>query len=106
MTADVPTMEMVRFRLAGSPTPQDVLDAAAELESFLKGRAGFLRRELLVPDDTAGEWVDLVLWQSADDAFAAAQELESSGKMTECGFFQMIDPNSIVMQHLPAHAMG
>src|SRR5262245_53449485 len=69
-------VEWAPFRIADGVSVEQLLAASRELqESFLAGRRGFLRRELL--RGKAGGWVDLVHWadqQAADEAMKAAAE--------------------------------
>lgn len=87
-------IELVSFRLA-SATTRDFLAANQEINKWLAGQAGFLRRELAEGED--GTWLDIVVWKTMGDAQGAAAAME-----TIAGNFaamRMIDPASISMQH-------
>jgi heme-degrading monooxygenase HmoA len=63
-------VELVLFRLAEGVTEADFLAAAQETDRWLQRQAGYLRREL--SRDEAGQWADIVHWESLALAEAAA----------------------------------
>jgi quinol monooxygenase YgiN len=66
----VPAVELVRFRVAPDKV-EALLEARPRmLADFRADRTGFIEARLIrLPDD---EWLDLVVWRSADD-FAASR---------------------------------
>ena len=90
-------MEIAKFRVGSGFDHASVLRRAASIEPWLRAQPGFVRRALVGPDD-GGVWTDLVQWESKESALSAA---EAIGKAPElAGFMEMIDPESVSMQHL------
>jgi hypothetical protein len=91
-----PVLEIVRFRLLEGITTADFLAAARQGEAALAGADGFIRRMLC---QEAGSWADVVEWQSAAQAMAAAGWVMTHPDFA--GFMAMIDPATVEMAHLP-----
>jgi hypothetical protein len=90
-------MEIAKFRVTAAFDHASVLERAASIEPWLRKQPGFVRRSLVGPDDE-GTWTDLVHWESKASALSAA---EAIGKAPELGgFMEMIDGDSVSMQHL------
>jgi antibiotic biosynthesis monooxygenase (ABM) superfamily enzyme len=87
-------IELVSFRLASNAS-QDFLAANEEINDWLASQPGFLRRDLAEGED--GTWLDVVVWQTMQEAHAAAAAMEAeAGNFVAMG---MIDPASISMRH-------
>ncbi|RIK40050.1 MAG: hypothetical protein DCC55_16255 [Chloroflexi bacterium] len=77
MTAKTVVIEWAPFELVAG-TAEEVLMQASEVlqKEFLARQPGFIRRELLRGRDN--QWVDLVYWESMEDAVQAAQNAANS----------------------------
>lgn len=97
------TIEIVLFRLAPNVTTAEFLEAAQGIESWLEEVGGFQRREL--SHNAEGQWVDIVYWDSLEQAQSAAETIMA----TEAGqaFGSKIDGESIQMMHVhPTHKLS
>jgi heme-degrading monooxygenase HmoA len=66
-------LEMVLFRLKDGVLEQDFVAAAKAVDGDVRQCKGFIGRQLYQNPD--GHWVDLVQWQSQEDAEAAMQSV-------------------------------
>jgi len=83
-------VEWAPFRLGTDVTETDLLTASEAFQAnFLKGRAGFLRREIVHVCDR--NYVDIIHWASRQDAEAVLSEAESSPHCQ--AFFAIMDMN-------------
>ncbi len=88
-------LECVVFGARAGVDRAEFVAAAAGVEEFLAGCAGFVSRELFEAGD--GRWIDLVRWASMDaahQALAAAETSEVAGR-----FFGLIDQASVQLLH-------
>ncbi|WP_217572626.1 antibiotic biosynthesis monooxygenase [Mesorhizobium sp. GbtcB19] len=88
------TLEIVTFRLKPG-TEAGFVGNNGIMSDWLARQPGFLSRDLGRRED--GSWVDVVRWQSMEQARAAADRI-----MTEIGdseALQAIEPASIDMKH-------
>lgn len=93
-----PYMEVVTFRARPGITPDQVRDAALDVNLFLREQPGFVSRHLGQADDET--WYDVLCWESEAHLGAAMARVESS---THCSlFFSMIDPGHDRMALFPA----
>lgn len=90
-----PTVEMVQFRLKPGVDQDAFLTAVADAQAALGRMPGFVSREVLKNDD--GLWVDLVHWQSYDQALAAAEAFGSHPELAAFG--ALIDETQMTMLH-------
>jgi hypothetical protein len=88
------TIELVTFQIKPEAERTFVADNAP-VTDWLKRQPGFVMRQLGQKDD--GSWLDLVLWQSHEDAVAASEKLMVDLK--DCAVMQAIDPQTMVMAH-------
>ncbi len=91
-------IEIAQFRLTAGVSEEAFLQDAENVQKgFLEKQAGYAgTRQLLKGKE--GEWVDIVHWESLEDA-QKAQEA-AMGSKTCMPMFSKIDPNSIKMLHL------
>lgn len=90
-----PVMELVTFRLNANCAPEAFVAACEPVNTWVRTQPGFQSRT--VSRNEQGTWFDVILWDSAETANAAAGKI-----MTELGsseFMAMIDSSSIQMQH-------
>ncbi|MDX8445789.1 antibiotic biosynthesis monooxygenase family protein [Mesorhizobium captivum] len=88
------TLEIVSFRLK----PEAAADFVAQngvVTDWLARQSGFLSRHLGERDD--GSWVDVVRWQSLEQAQAAAQRIMA--EIGDCEAMRAIEPASVEMGH-------
>jgi len=95
------TLEIVTFRLkpgteAGFATNNEVIT------DWLARQPGFLRRHLGKRDD--GTWVDVVRWQSMEQALAAADRIMAEIGDSEA--MRAIDPATVDMRHAEVVSAG
>jgi hypothetical protein len=88
------TLEIVSFRLKPG-TEAGFLAGNDLISAWLAGQPGFLSRCLARRDD--GGWIDLVRWQSREQALAAAARIMAD--IGDCEAMQAIDPASVDMGH-------
>ncbi len=90
-------VEIAQFRLATGVNDKDFLQEAEVVQkNFLEKQGGYIDRELLKDKD--GQWVDILHWNSMEEAQKAA-EVMMSDPATQ-SFMQKIDPSSVKMLHL------
>ena len=91
-------VEITQFKLVDGVTEESFLQDATNVQKgFLEKQAGYAGTRQLLKGD-AGEWVDIVYWESLENA-QKAQEA-AMGSKTCMPMFQKIDPSSIKMLHL------
>ena len=91
-----PILEVVLFRAKAGVSDDQVLQGSAQIQPWLAGAAGYLKREVSKGED--GQWVDLVHWRSLAEAQQAAEQLMA--EPTAAAFMSMIEPESITMLHV------
>lgn len=89
-------IETVQFTVKNSTNESDFLQNSQNLQAgFLSKQSGFLKRELGRTE--TGEWIDVVYWETAQDANKAA---ELAMQSEHCApYFQMINESTMVMNH-------
>lgn len=95
--AEHPVMEIVSFRLNPGITEAAFLAAAQGTAAMVASQPGFVRRALM--QDAAGQWTDLVTWQSLPAAHAAAAAVMADPAFAP--FAAAIDMGSLTMRHQP-----
>ncbi len=90
-----PVMELVTFKINANCTPEAFAVANEPVNTWVRAQPGFQSRALSNQD---GTWIDVVFWDSAETAHAAAAKVMSDLGQSE--FMAMIDTNSVQMQHL------
>lgn len=90
-------VELAQFKTKHGVSDAEVLTASQEAhDGFLAKQKGYVSREFLKSGD--GEWVDIVHWESIEDAQAAMNAFMGHPSTKEFG--EVIDPSSIKMMHL------
>ena len=91
-------IEITQFKLVDGVTEESFLqDTTNEQKGFLEKQAGYAGTRQLLKGD-GGEWVDIVHWESLENAQKAQ---EAAMRSETCmPMFQKIDPSSIKMLHL------
>ncbi|UCI08896.1 antibiotic biosynthesis monooxygenase family protein [Mesorhizobium sp. B1-1-8] len=88
------TLEIVSFRLKPG-TEAGFVASNGVVADWLARQPGFLSRHLGERDD--GSWVDVVRWQSLEQAQAAAQRIMT--EIGDCEAMRAIQPASVDMGH-------
>ncbi len=90
-------IELVQFKAKSGVSDIEVLAASQEAhDGFLAKQRGYVSRELLKSSE--GAWVDIVHWETMEDAQAAMDSF--MGHPSTKKFGEVIDPSSIKMMHL------
>ncbi len=90
------TIEMVSFTLKPEATEQELIAASEKSQSFIRTLPGFLYRSLS-KDVQTEKWVDVVYWDSLENAKAAGDQFMSSEVCLE--LLALIDKESVQMEH-------
>ncbi len=90
-------MELVTFKVKTNTPPAQFAAASAPVTTWVQAQPGFLSRALSQGDD--GTWFDVVFWESAATAQAAAQQFMVD--LGQSDFMALIDPESVKMTHAP-----
>lgn len=89
-------IEVVLFELKEGVSPEEFIASATATEEKVRQYSGFIKRQLSQGEN--GHWVDLVWWESLEEAHHAAENIM---KDTSCApFMQAINPDTIQMLHL------
>ncbi len=89
-------VEVVTFKLKAGVDEADFLQSADAVMSDLQAMSGYIDRELL--KDAQGQWMDILHWQSMDEALAAAEALMTAPNAG--AFIAMLDATNMAMYHL------
>ncbi len=90
-------VEIAQFKLVAGVSEKDFLQEAEVVQNnFLEKQSGYIDRELLKDKD--GQWVDILHWNSMEEAQKAAEVMISDPATQD--FMQKIDPSSVKMLHL------
>ena len=87
--------EIAMFRLRPGVDRERLLMESDRVGNWLRQRSGFVGRELL--EDETGQWVDLIRWETMEDAMSAFAEFEQDPEMND--FISLLDPDSMQMLH-------
>jgi aspartate/tyrosine/aromatic aminotransferase len=89
-------IELVTFKLKEGVTEEHFLTASDEVNTgALSLQKGFINRKLVKNEDI---WVDIVLWETMDDAMNAAKAIVQSP--ISIPFGECIEQSTCQMQHL------
>ena len=88
-------IEIVHFKLVEGANSDNFAKSAEIISEWAKSQKGFQYRSLNVND--AGEWTDIVYWDSLENAQAASQNFMESNGNSE--FMAMIDASTLKMGH-------
>lgn len=90
-------IELAQFKAKPGVSDEEVLAASQEAhDGFLAKQKGYVSRELTKSSE--GEWVDIVHWETMEDAQAAMQNFMGSPSTKK--FVEIIDDSSVKMMHL------
>ncbi|MCP5160835.1 MAG: hypothetical protein H6999_08260 [Hahellaceae bacterium] len=88
-------VECVQFKLKDGVSDADFVTASEVVNVWIKSRPGFRYRSL--SKDAAGEWRDIVYWESRETAHQASELFMQD--LCHSDFMQMIDEASVLMNH-------
>ncbi|MFZ3087814.1 MAG: hypothetical protein WA123_07090 [Methylotenera sp.] len=91
----VKTVEVVTYKLVAGSDPTAFVTANGKVNEWLKKQPGFMTRELSYLYDDS--WLDIVHWESADNAKQAAEKFMA--ELGDCECMAMINPDSTKMSH-------
>jgi hypothetical protein len=95
-SAERRVLELVVFRLIEGVTREQLLGTVDAVSAWIRGQPGFVSRELSY--DAEGErWIDVVWWETLEDAHAAAELATTSESCAP--MFALIDMDSALMAH-------
>jgi hypothetical protein len=96
MTQEERVLELVVYKLNEGVSREQFLGTNDAVSSWISHRPGFVSREL-VYDAEGDRWVDLIWWETLEQAHAAA---ELSMRSESCApMFALIDMESALMLH-------
>ena len=88
-------LNVVMCKLNEGVQDADYLKASDAITTDMNNTKGFIRRELFKSTD--GMWIDLVYWESLEDAHKFAEEF--SKLPSAASFGTMIDAKTIALHH-------
>lgn len=93
-------LELVVYKLGGGVTREQFLDTNGAVSAWISTQPGFISRDL-VYDGEGDRWVDVIWWETMEQAHAAS---EASMTSESClPMFAQIDQESMLMVHgIPA----
>ena len=95
-TDDGKVLELVVFKLRAASAREALLGTVDAVSSWIAEQPGFVSRSL-VEDREGGRWIDVVWWQSLEEAQAAAERAMTSEACAP--MFGLIDMESTLMVH-------
>jgi quinol monooxygenase YgiN len=91
-------IEIVVFKLQPGTSDESFLQAANALMPELTAMPGFIKRELGKDQDGTEQWVDIVYWETLEQAQQAAQQMMQLPSAAP--FMGMINVKSMTMMHV------
>jgi hypothetical protein len=91
-------IEVVIFKVQQGVLDEAFLQAANALMPDLTNMPGFIKRELGKDQDGSEQWVDIVYWETLEQAQQAAQQMMQLPSAAP--FMGMIDVESMTMMHV------
>jgi hypothetical protein len=89
-------LELVVYKLNDGVTREEFLGTNDAVSSWISKQPGFLSRELAYDAD-GDRWVDVIWWETMENAHAAAELSQTSESCTP--MFGLIDMESALMLH-------
>jgi antibiotic biosynthesis monooxygenase (ABM) superfamily enzyme len=89
-------LELVVFELVEGATREQLLATVDPVSAWIGEQPGFVSREL-VHDAEGDRWIDVVWWESMEQAHAASERAMSSESCAP--MFALIDMESTLMVH-------
>jgi hypothetical protein len=96
MEAAAKVLELVVYKLSHGVSREQFLGTNDAVSSWISKQPGFASREL-VYDAEGGRWVDVIWWDSMEEAHAASELAMTSESCAP--MFALIDMDSALMLH-------
>jgi hypothetical protein len=94
--ADGKTLELVVYKLKEGTGREEFLESNAVATGWMEQQPGFVSHELTHAEE-GDQWIELVWWESLEEAQAAANAALSSESCAP--MFGLIDMDSVLMLH-------
>jgi hypothetical protein len=94
--ANTKVLELVVYKLRQGVLREQFLGTNDAVSSWIREQPGFISREL-VHDDDGDRWVDVIWWETLEQAAAASQRSMTSESCSP--MFALIDMESALMLH-------
>ena len=91
----MPTLELVTFQATPETRDEVAIATALKLTPILAAMPGFINRHFAKGE--AGEWIDVVIWDSRENAEAAAKAVMDIPEAKP--FFSLIDRETVHLRH-------
>lgn len=88
-------VEVVIYQAKEGISQEEALEKAQSVNSFVKAQKGFISRNMSATAD--GKWVDVIFWESLEDAEKATEQAMSAALPSE--YFTIIDENTMQFVH-------
>jgi hypothetical protein len=88
-------IEVVRYKLEKGVTDSQVAELSDKLQKEVELQPGYIARRLA--KSTEGEWVDLVFWNSLDDALNASNHINNLPLASL--FMKLVNTESVAFDH-------
>ena len=96
MAKDGRTLELVVYELSEGVSREQFVATNGAVSNWISKQPGFISREL-VYDGDGDRWVDVIWWETMEDARAAAELSQTSESCAP--MFALIDIESALMLH-------
>ena len=96
MPASPKVLELVVYKLSPGVSRDQFLATNGPVSDWISGQPGFISRDL-VHDGDGERWVDVVWWETMEEAQAASEKAMHSESCTP--MFGLIDMQSALMLH-------
>jgi len=87
--------EIVKYKALASVTDEEILDVSTKLQELVTSQKGLVSRTLAKSED--GEWIDVVIWESLEDAMKAAELINTHPVGGE--FMSKVQVETVTMKH-------
>ena len=96
MDAGTRVLELVVYQLHNGISPEQFLGTNDAVSSWIRQQPGFISREL-VHDAEGDRWVDVIWWETLEQAQAASERSMTSESCAP--MFALIDMDSALLLH-------
>lgn len=93
---DANVVEVVLFKPQASIKREAILETLSVMQATVEAKKGFVSRQVLENED--GQWLDLLWWESLDDALKAAEEVQHDPELAP--HFAIFEGAEMTMMHL------
>ncbi len=89
------TLELVTFQTVPGTSDEAMIEEALKVAPIIAAMPGFINRHFAQGSD--GEWIDAVIWDSRENALAAAKAFMDIPEAAP--FFSLINQETINLRH-------